>query len=87
MKYFVYLLKSKKDNQFYIGQTNNLKVRLAKHNSGEVLSTKNRIPFELVGYVDLQSRKEALKLEKLLKNHSHHKLKFIRKFISGFDWT
>ncbi len=87
MKYFVYLLKSKKDNQFYIGQTNNLKVRLAKHNSGEVLSTKNRIPFELVGYVDLQSRKEALKLEKLLKNHSNQKLKFIRKFISGFDWN
>ena len=87
MKYFVYILKSKKDNQFYILQTNNLKVRLAKHNSGEVLSTKNRIPFELVGYVDLQSRKEALKLEKLLKNHSNQKLKFIRKFISGFDWN
>ena len=44
----VYILKSKKDGNLYIGSTNNLKRRLLEHNRGLNFSTKFRIPFELI---------------------------------------
>jgi predicted GIY-YIG superfamily endonuclease len=47
---WVYILKSKKDNNLYIGSTNNLRKRFKEHNDGKVFSTKSRIPFELVYY-------------------------------------
>ena len=84
--YFVYLLRSEKDNNFYIGQTNNLSERTKKHNRGAVASTKNRKPFILIGYEIMRSRGEALKKERELKSHSDKKRKFIKKFIKDFDW-
>ena len=48
--YYVYILKSKKDENFYIGYTKNLKNRIKMHNQGKVKSTKNRRQFELVYY-------------------------------------
>ena len=87
MKHYVYLLKSKKDLLFYIGQTDNVVKRFKAHNKGRVSSTRNRIPFLLVGYEIVNSRKEALLREKELKNHSDKKLQFIRKFIKNFNWN
>ncbi|OHA57021.1 MAG: hypothetical protein A2114_01250 [Candidatus Vogelbacteria bacterium GWA1_51_14] len=55
MTYYVYVLKSSKDNKLYIGCTQDLKKRLAMHNSGQVKSTRSRRPFELIyseGYDD-----------------------------------
>jgi putative endonuclease len=46
--YFVYVLISEKDNQFYTGYTSDLENRLKEHNSGSVYSTKNRLPLRLV---------------------------------------
>jgi len=46
--YYIYILKSKKDNRTYVGYTNNPKERLKKHNSGQVKSTKFRTPLELI---------------------------------------
>lgn len=46
--FYVYILKSEKDGNLYIGFTNNLKKRLLKHNSGKVFSTKNRRPLKLI---------------------------------------
>ena len=48
MKYYVYLIKSLKDGNFYTGYTNNIIRRFFEHNSSKVESTRNRIPFELV---------------------------------------
>ena len=45
---YLYILKSFKDNNLYIGTCNNLYERLEKHNKGLVKSTKHRIPFVLV---------------------------------------
>lgn len=42
--YYVYILFSKKDQKTYVGYTSNIKNRFKKHNTGEVKSTKNRIP-------------------------------------------
>lgn len=48
--YYTYILKSKKDSQFYLGSTKDLKKRFKEHNDGKVYSTKYRKPFELVYY-------------------------------------
>lgn len=44
----MYILKSKKDGDLYIGSTNNIKKRITEHNNGLVQSTKFRIPFILI---------------------------------------
>ena len=49
--YFVYVLRSIKDGFFYTGFTQDLEKRLKTHNRGFVKSTKNRVPFELIYYV------------------------------------
>ncbi len=48
--YYNYVLKSLKDNNFYIGFTTNLEERLSAHAKGLVKSTKYRRPFILVYY-------------------------------------
>ena len=78
--YFVYLLKSLKDNKYYIGQTDDVEKRVKQHNSGLVKSTKSRRPFVLVGVQAYKSRNEARWLEYNLKNHSDKKKKFIKQF-------
>ncbi|MEK7121604.1 MAG: GIY-YIG nuclease family protein [Patescibacteria group bacterium] len=85
-KHSVYLLQSEKDGNFYIGQTNDIEKRFLKHNKGEVFATKYRRPFILLGYIETQSRTEAMMLEKKLKSHSDQKRKFIRRFVPNFEW-
>ncbi|MDO8529443.1 MAG: GIY-YIG nuclease family protein [bacterium] len=68
--FYVYILKSKIDGDCYIGSTNNLRSRLKKHNSGEVFSTRNRKPFDLIYYEAYKSEKDARKREHNLKLRS-----------------
>jgi len=65
--YYVYILKSKKDNNFYTGSTNDLERRMQEHNGGLVFSTKSRGPFELVYYEAYKSESDARSREKSLK--------------------
>jgi putative endonuclease len=44
----IYLLKSKKDDRFYVGFTSDLNRRYREHQNGKVKSTKNRRPLELI---------------------------------------
>lgn len=67
MFYYTYILQSTRDNKFYVGYTNNINRRLEEHNSGLVVSTKNRIPLKLVYWEGSLSQKDALKREKYLK--------------------
>jgi len=48
--FYVYILISLRDNKFYIGYTNNLKIRMSQHSEGKVESTKNRRPLKLLYY-------------------------------------
>ena len=68
MKYFVYILISKKDNKRYIGMTSNLQRRLFEHNAGSVKSTRNRRPLELLHKEEFDNKSDALLREKELKN-------------------
>jgi len=80
---YVYLLKSRLDGQYYIGQTENFKKRLAEHNEGKVRSTKSRRLMSLIGYRALPTREAARYLEYELKHHSDKKSKFIQSFVKA----
>ncbi len=61
--YFVYVLKSLKDGNLYIGCTSNIEKRLKYHNDGNVASTKGRRPLLLLFKEDYQDKYEAYKRE------------------------
>ncbi|MDO8604635.1 MAG: GIY-YIG nuclease family protein [bacterium] len=65
--YYLYVLKSRKDELLYIGSTNDLRRRLADHNSGKVQSTMSRRPFEIRYYEAYISESDARKREASLK--------------------
>ncbi len=65
--FYVYVLGSLKDKDLYIGSTNDLKRRVIEHNSGKVLSTKNRAPFSLLYYEAYTTEGEARDREASLK--------------------
>lgn len=67
MYYYIYILQSEKDNQFYTGYTSNLKERLKMHNEGKVISTKNRIPLKLVYFEGCINQQDSTHREKYLK--------------------
>lgn len=77
MGYWVYLLRSRKDGQFYIGQTDNLERRVLQHNTGKVRSTRTRMPFDLIGAEAHETREQARFREYDLKHHSDKKRAFI----------
>ncbi len=74
--FFVYILKSKKDDSIYIGYTNDLKRRVEEHNGGENKSTKFKAPFELVYYEAYKSQSDAKYRESNLKRFSSSVLGF-----------
>ena len=67
MYYYVYVLQSDYDKDFYVGYTKDLIKRIAEHNAGKVRSTKDRRPMRLVYWEGSLSQKDALKREKYLK--------------------
>ncbi|MCF8332218.1 MAG: GIY-YIG nuclease family protein [Bacteroidales bacterium] len=71
MAFFVYILFSEKTNRFYYGQTQNLNVRMEKHNNGYVKSTKHGIPWILLAFKSVESRSNACKLEVKIKRLHH----------------
>lgn len=67
MRYYVYILQSEKDRQFYTGFTSDLKKRFGEHQEGKSFSTKNRRPFKLVYYEFCLNEQDAKTREKYLK--------------------
>jgi putative endonuclease len=65
--HYVYILKSKKDNNLYTGCTNNLKVRLEMHNKNKVPATHDRSPLILIYYEAYLNKYDAFIREKYLK--------------------
>ena len=81
MKYYTYILKSKKCDQYYIGQTNNLTSRLKRHNNGYEKYTSKYKPWRIILKIEKESRSEAIILERKLKNlGSKRLLLFIEKY-------
>ena len=66
--FYVYMLISEKDGNFYTGSTNDLKRRLEEHNNGRVKSTKNRMPLKLIYYEGCIDETDTRTREKYLKS-------------------
>src|SRR5690554_3362812 len=47
LMHYLYILCSEKSGRYYVGQTQNVKNRLSKHNKGHSEATKNGIPWGL----------------------------------------
>ena len=67
--YYIYVLKSFIDNNFYVGYTEDLKSRFEQHSKGQVDSTKDRRPLELVYYESCLDKRDASHREKYLKTY------------------
>ena len=67
MFYYTYVLKSIKDSNLYIGWTQNLRIRVEKHNKGMVKATAMRRPFKLVYFEGCLVKEKAIEREKQLK--------------------
>lgn len=65
--HYVYILRSRKDGNLYIGCTYNLPKRVALHNAGGVPSTKGRKPLVLVYYEAFINKQDAFTREQWLK--------------------
>ena len=80
--YYVYFIRSRKDNSYYIGYTNNLEQRIKDHNSGKTKSLKHKIPLDLVYSEAYTNSKIARIREIFLKKNSAAKREIINR-ISG----
>jgi len=79
--FYVYVLKSEKDTELYIGSTNDLKRRLSEHQNGKSFSTQFRRPFELVYYEAYKNEKDAREREQALKLRGNTR-RFLKERIS-----
>ncbi len=67
MIYYVYILESVTNGRYYVGQTEDLKQRLIRHNSGRNESTKSGVPWELKWWKEFGTRSESMEEEKKIK--------------------
>ncbi len=67
--WYVYFLQLHNGNT-YVGSTNDLKRRVASHQSGQVQSTKGYLPCALKSYVAVETERHARELEKYFKSGS-----------------
>jgi len=68
MKFYVYVLLSEKDKQFYTGYTSDIIKRIEEHNQGMVQSTKNRRPLKIIYWEGSLNQQDATRREKYLKS-------------------
>ena len=80
MKYYTYVLYSKKFKRFYKGHCVNPKDRLKQHNSGQTTSTKPFTPWEIIYFEKFDTREEAIKREKYFKTAAGRR--FLKKKIT-----
>jgi putative endonuclease len=69
--FYVYVLQSHVDpERFYMGLTDDLPIRLRRHNAGQVLHTAKWKPWRLKTYVAFSDRTRAVQFERYLKSAS-----------------
>jgi predicted GIY-YIG superfamily endonuclease len=68
--FYVYILQSVQTEHFYVGFTEDLRQRLAKHNAGEVPHTAKFRPWRIKTAVAFTDGTRAAEFEKYLKSPS-----------------
>jgi len=67
--YYVYLLRSiQSPDQIYFGCTQDVKERLAEHNSGKSTFTSRYKPWEIITSIEFKNKDSAFAFEKYLKS-------------------
>ena len=79
--HYLYILRSFKDGNLYIGTTSNIEIRLSQHNKGQSKSTKFRRPFKLIYTEEFKEKSGAMKREWYFKNTTEGN-KLMRKLIA-----
>jgi putative endonuclease len=69
----VYILQSDSSRKFYVGCAGDPAARLAEHQRGQTISTRNRGPWRLVYQERFESPSEARKRERQLKSWKSHR--------------
>jgi len=80
--YYTYVLQSLKDNQFYTGFTENLKLRFGHHSRGRVESTRQRRPLKLIYYEACIDKEDAIRREKYFK--TYHGKMFLKRRLKSY---
>ena len=70
---FVYFLK-RSNGDIYKGLTDDMDRRMSEHKSGKVESTKNYLPYQLIGYEAYEMRSDAERRELFLKTTEGRRL-------------
>lgn len=74
--YYFYVLRFKRNGKLYKGLTNDLKRRIAEHNSGKSSFTSKNGKFDLIFYEAYISKKDAQSAERYFKTgHGREVLK------------
>tara|TARA_B100000674_G_C37649386_1_gene827186 strand:- start:536 stop:799 length:264 start_codon:yes stop_codon:yes gene_type:complete len=82
MTYFVYLIKTvnTKKNKSYVGYTNNLKLRLIKHNSNKGAKSTKGYKWILVYSKNFKSKRQAMSYEYSFKKNYKLRKKIIDQY-------
>ena len=75
--YYVYIIESLIDGDFYKGVTANYLKRLEEHNKGECQFTRTKLPWRLIFVEEFLSKKAALIREKKLKRCNKDYLRWL----------
>ncbi len=71
--FYAYILRSlSHPSERYIGSTEDLKARLAKHNTGDVPHTSKYRPWKVEAYFAFETKEKAAAFENYLKSGSGH---------------
>ena len=73
MSFAVYILRSRRDGSYYVGQSEDVVQRVVRHNSGRVNATKSNGPWELVYTEKFETRREAICREREIKQKKSRK--------------
>jgi putative endonuclease len=71
--FYTYVIKSESIGKLYIGQSQDYETRLYKHNTNQNKWTKGKGPWKLLGYIEHETRREAILLERKLKSWKNPK--------------
>ena len=77
--YHVYILQSQKNFDIYVGSCENVGIRLDRHNSGKVRSTKGNKPWKILEIHNFFTRAEAVNHERFLKTGQQKEI-LVRKY-------
>ena len=83
--FYTYVLQSDIDKNFYVGFTNNLKLRFKQHENGKVESTRDRRPLKLIYYEACMNQSDATKREKYFKTYNGRRFlhKRLKSYLTG----